>query len=179
MAPPPWREDLKDELLASAAAYGRWLIDRDSKVYALKSLQGKIWEEGYASGELHGEVYPDVPLAFARWSRQGKLVAIYSSGSILAQRLLFGSTAHGDLTPHIHAYFDTTTGAKSESESYKKIAARLGRQASEILFISDTARELDAASHAGLATTLCVRGRESAASPSPHPVIRTFEEVFA
>ena len=175
---PPWRGDSAELLLASAAAYGRWLIDRDSKVFALKSIQGKIWEEGYRSGELHGEVYPDVPAAFSRWSRQGKAIAIYSSGSILAQKLLFGSTTHGDLTPHLSAYFDTTTGAKADAESYKKIAISLALPASEILFISDVARELDAARQAGMETVLCVRSGGTPPSPGIHQVINTFDEVL-
>ena len=109
-------------------AYGAWLIDSDSKCSAWKSLQGKIWREGYRTGDLRGEVYPDVPPAFARWSRQGKTISIFSSGSVLAQKLLFGSTAAGDLTGFLSAYFDTTTGPKNAPESYLRIAgtARTG-----------------------------------------------------
>ena len=175
---PPWRGNSKDELLASAAAYGHWLIDHDSKVYALKLLQGKIWEEGYGNGELHGEVYPDVPPALARWSRQGRGIAIYSSGSILAQKLLFSSTAQGDLTRFLRAYFDTTSGTKTDAESYAKIAAALALPASGILFLSDTVRELDAARKAGMGTLLCVRGPNASPPGSTHPVINSFEEVF-
>jgi enolase-phosphatase E1 len=176
---PPWRGESVDQLLASAAVYGRWLMDRDSKVFALKLIQGKIWEEGYRGGELHGEVFPDVPPAFERWSRQGRAIAIYSSGSILAQKLLFGSTAHGDLTPHLRAYFDTTTGPKADAESYKKITVALALPASEILFISDAARELDAARRSDMQTMLCVRSASDAKSGTTHPVIHTFDEVFS
>lgn len=175
---PPWRGAPPDQLLASAAAYGRWLIDRDSKVFALKSLQGKIWEEGYRNGELRGEVYPDVPPAFARWSQQGRIIAVYSSGSILAQKLLFGSTAQGDLTPFLRAHFDTTTGTKTDAESYRKIGAALVLPASEILFISDMVRELDAARQAAMATLLCVRPEAPKPGESSHSVIHTFGDVF-
>jgi enolase-phosphatase E1 len=174
---PPWRGDTPEQFLASATAYGRWLIDRDSKVFALKSLQGKLWEEGYRSGELHGEVYPDVAPAFARWLQQGKTIAIYSSGSILAQKLLFSTTA-GDLTRIIGAYFDTGTGAKADAESYRKIMASLAVPAGEILFISDVSRELDAARQAGMATLLCVRPGAPESKGSAHPVIHTFDELL-
>ncbi len=107
LKPPPWHDGSEQEQVRSSAAYGQWLIARDSKCTPLKTLQGKIWQQGYASGELRGEVYPDVPPAFERWKRQGKTVFIYSSGSVLAQMLLFGSVRAGDLTPYIASFFDT------------------------------------------------------------------------
>ena len=174
----PWRGDTPDQLLASAAAYGRWLIDRDSKVFALKRIQGKIWEEGYRSGELRGEVYPDVAPAFARWSQQGKIIAIYSSGSILAQKLLFSTTTAGDLTSFLREYFDTGTGAKAETQSYGKITAALGVPAQEIIFLSDVARELDAAKQAGMLVLLCVRPGAPEAKSDAHPVIHSFDEIL-
>ena len=176
---PPWQGDSAGLLVASAAAYARWLIDHDSKVYSLKIIQGKIWDEGYGSGELHGEVFPDVPPAFARWSQQKKSIAIYSSGSILAQKLLFGTTVHGDLTPFLRAYFDTGTGVKTGAESYKKIAVALALPAVEILFISDAAWELDAARQSGMATLLCVRSDGVSSHSTTHSLIRSFDEVFA
>ena len=100
-------------------------MDRDRKSTGLKSLQGKIWEEGYRAGDLKGEVYPDVLPALERWRRAGIDIAIFSSGSVQAQRSLFRSTAEGDLTRFIRAYFDTTTGPKREPESYARIAAAL------------------------------------------------------
>ncbi len=172
---PPWRED---SLIESVAAYGRWLIDRDSKVYGLKLLQGKIWDEGYRSGELRGEVYPDVPPALARWSQQGRAVAIYSSGSIQAQKLLFGRTTRGDLTPFLREYFDTGTGVKTDATSYQKIAKALALPSPEIVFLSDVARELDAASQAGMATVLCVRSENAKPPAAKHLSIHSFDEVF-
>ena len=176
--PPPWANDSPRAELASAAAYGIWLIDRDSKCSALKSLQGKIWHEGYRAGALHGEVYPDVPAAMARWSRQGKIICIYSSGSVLAQRLLFGSTDAGDLTGFIRAYFDTTTGPKNAPESYSRIAGTLALEARNVFFISDVAKELDAARDAGMQTALCVRTKSAEGVASAHPVVNSFDEIF-
>ena len=177
--PPRWVDDTPSAELASAAAYSAWLIDRDSKCSALKSLQGKIWQEGYRTGELHGEVYPDVPVALARWSAHGKIICIFSSGSVLAQKLLFGSTAAGDLTVFIRAYFDTTTGPKNVPGSYLQIAGTLALGPPHILFISDVAKELDAARDAGMQTALCVRTEPTEQVASAHYVINSFEEIFA
>ena len=136
--------------------YVYWLMDRDRKSTALKSLQGKIWKAGFESGELKGTLFPDVPEAFRRWSAQGK-VAIYSSGSVEAQQLLFGHTIFGDLRPLISGYFDTRTGPKTESPSYAAIAKAMGVASSEAVFFSDGLKELDAAREAGMETRLVVR----------------------
>jgi enolase-phosphatase E1 len=177
--PPGWVDRSPRHELESAAAYAVWLMDRDSKCSALKSLQGKIWQEGYRKGELRGEVYPDVPPALARWSRHGKMICIFSSGSVLAQKLLFGSTAAGDLTGFLRAYFDTTIGPKNVPTSYSRIAKTLALEAPSILFISDIAKELDAAREAGMRTILCVRTESAEGSASAHRVIHSFNEIFA
>jgi len=166
--PPSW--DPED--VASAAAYARWLMDQDRKATPLKALQGRIWQEGYAAGELRGQVYPDVAPAFERWHAAGKTLAIFSSGSVLAQRLLFQHSEAGDLERFLSAHFDTTTGAKAEAGSYRRIAAAMGREPGEVLFLSDVAAELDAARAAGMATALVAR--ESVALPTDHPVLRDF-----
>jgi enolase-phosphatase E1 len=174
---PPWRA--ADDL-ASAESYVYWLMDRDRKSTGLKSLQGKIWEEGYRTGELSskGEVYPDVAPALRRWRQTGKDLAIFSSGSVQAQRNLFANTTAGDLSSLLCAYFDTTTGPKREAQSYRKIAQALHRTPSEVLFISDVTAELDAARQAGMRTALCVRGGSVAGgSPSDHPRVRSFAEL--
>ena len=173
-APPPWREDA-----VGVVAYIHWLMDRDRKSTGLKSLQGKIWEEGYRRGELRGEVYPDVTPALERWRREGIDIAIFSSGSVQAQRSLFTSVATGDLTRFIVAYFDTTTGPKAAPESYGRIAAALERSPSEVLFVSDVGAELDAARTAGMRTALCVRTPGSAPSTAAHPVIHAFDQLTA
>jgi len=109
---PVWIESTANEKLASAAAYVRWLIDRDSKITPLKTLQGKIWERGFRTGALAGEVYPDVARAFARWRGQGRRIAIFSSGSVLAQKLLFAHSTAGDLSSYLEAYFDTASNCR-------------------------------------------------------------------
>jgi enolase-phosphatase E1 len=177
-SPPPWRDGTPAEALDSAIAYVHWLMDRDRKSTALKALQGRIWEEGFRAGHLRGQVYPDVPRAFARWRTQGRDVAIFSSGSVLAQKLLFSHSEAGDLTPFLRAYFDTTTGAKGDPESYRKIARALGQAPEAVLFLSDVTAEIDAARVAGMATTLCVRGG-NATPASGHPVVRSFDEVLS
>ena len=173
---PEWRGAGQAETLASASAYAEWLMDRDRKSTALKSLQGRIWKGGYRSGALKSHVYPDVRPALERWRTQRRSVAIFSSGSVLAQRLLFEHTVEGDLTPLIHSYFDTTTGPKGAANSYRRIAEALRVAPAAVWFVSDMAAELDAARAAGMVTALCVR--DGAAPPaSDHPVLRTFEEI--
>jgi len=176
--PPPWHEDSSAARLESAVAYVHWLMDRDRKATPLKSLQGKIWEAGYRSGALRSEVYPDVPPAFARWQAQQKSIAIFSSGSVLAQKLLFAHTTSGDLTRFIRAYFDTATGAKTQPASYRRIASALALHSGEILFLSDVTAEVDAARLAGLETALCVRIRQLPAPERAYPVIQTFDVIF-
>ena len=171
--PPAWPSQAEAE---GAAAYALWLMDQDRKATPLKSLQGKIWEAGYAAGELKGEVYPDVPRAFRAWRGDGRTIAIFSSGSVLAQKLLFGHSTAGDLSPYIAAYFDTTTGAKREAESYRAIARHLDRAAEGVLFVSDVGEELDAARAAGMRTALCVREGPLPAA-SPHEVVRTLDGI--
>ncbi|KAA6458595.1 acireductone synthase [Acidobacteria bacterium AB60] len=160
-----------------AMMYLMWLMDRDRKSTALKSLQGKIWKRGFESGELKGTLFQDVPEAFARWAGTGK-VAIYSSGSAHAQELLFRHSIFGDLTPLISGYFDTRTGAKGEPESYVAIAKSMEVAPAEVLFISDAVRELDAARKAGCRTRLAVRpGNPPAADPHEHATVETFVEL--
>jgi enolase-phosphatase E1 len=177
-APPKWLDDSAEGSVDSASQYVHWLMDQDRKSTALKALQGRIWEKGYRSGELHGEVYPDVPPACSRWRRQNRKIAIFSSGSVLAQKLLFGTIPGGDLTAFLAAHFDTTTGPKFDPESYRRIAAHLSVQASQVAFISDTIAELDAAAQAGVQTLLCVRTRQPDPAGIHHPVIHSFDEVL-
>lgn len=178
LGPPPWVTGSPESELNSATAYVGWLMDRDSKCSPLKSLQGKIWREGYAKGELHGEVFPDALAAMIRWTRQGKRIAIFSSGSVLAQKLLFSTVAHCDLTRLIEAHFDTAIGTKGDPRSYLRIAEALALPAREMLFISDVARELDAAREAGMQTALCVRGELPAdAASGKYFVVRSFDVI--
>ena len=162
----------------SLVPYVEWLIERDRKSTPLKSLQGKIWAEGYASGELHSQVFDDVPPAFKRWQQQKRTIGIFSSGSTLAQKLLFSHSVAGDLTGYLSAYFDSTIGTKTDPASYRKIASSLQRSPSEVVFISDVVRELDAAGTAGFRTLLCERPGNHPQPANTHNVIRTFDEVF-
>jgi enolase-phosphatase E1 len=178
LKPPNWSEESADSNLDSVVAYVHWLIERDRKSTALKSLQGKIWELGYRTGGLRSHVYPDVPPALARWRGQGKQIGIFSSGSSLAQKLLFGHTTEGDLTAFISGYFDTQLGPKTAASSYVGIAIKLQVAPSQILFVSDVTAELDAAESAGLQPVLCLRPGRQPPTPSPYPVIHTFDEIF-
>ena len=177
---PPLIEGPAEQVsLDAVEAYVRWLMDRDRKTTPLKSIQGKIWDQGYRRGELRSQVFEDVPRAFKRWRDQGKTIFIYSSGSVLAQKLLFANTEAGDLTPSIGGYFDTNIGAKKDPESYRRIAAELKQQSSAVLFASDVTAELDAAASAGFQTLLCVRPGNHPQSPaSRHTIVNTFDEVF-
>ena len=158
--------------------YVYWLIDQDRKSPALKSLQGKIWEQGYNDGRLHSSVFPDVRPAIERWVERGVSVNIFSSGSVLAQKLLFAHTDAGDLTKFIDRYFDTGVGKKNNSESYQTIAKALSIPAAEILFVSDVIIELNAAAEAGMRTALCLRpGNAPQELPSQHDSIHSFDEI--
>src|SRR5262245_46826091 len=150
-------------------------MDQDRKSTALKAIQGEIWLHGYKQGELHGEVFPDVPPALSAWHAAGIDVRIFSSGSILAQRLLFESARGGDLTKFLNGYFDTTTGPKTESKSYRAIAAAFA--AGRILFVSDVVRELDAARLAGMKTLLCIRPGNHPQPANDHQIITTFADI--
>jgi enolase-phosphatase E1 len=155
-------------------------IDEDRKSRPLKTLQGKIWQSGYERGELKGEVYPDVPEALSRWSRDGIEIGIFSSGSVLAQKLLFGYSTAGDLTPFIRWHFDTGVGPKLQPSSYARIADATGHRPRDVLFISDVDRELDAARAAGMQTRWCLRpptAPPAATGASSHEVIRTLDEI--
>jgi len=163
---------------ASLVAYIDWLIERDRKSTPLKSLQGKIWAEGYASGDLRSQVFNDVPPALKRWQKQNRTIAIFSSGSVLAQKLLFAHTTAGDLTRFLSAYFDTTIGTKTDAASYEKIAKKLERSSAEIDFVSDVVSELDGAEAAGFHVLLCERPGNHPQPENAHNVIRIFSELF-
>jgi len=179
LAPPPYDADNPDVEIESTVAYLGWLTAHDRKSPSFKSLQGKIWEEGYQTGRLRAEVFEDVPRGMKRWRDRGKNICIFSSGSVLAQKLLFAHTVAGDLSENISGYFDTTTGSKTDARSYQKIADAFSKQPSEILFVSDVTLELDAARMAGLETALCVRPGNRPQPAINHFVIATFDEIFS
>jgi enolase-phosphatase E1 len=125
-------------------------IDEDRKETPLKTLQGLIWAEGYADGTLKGDIYPDAVAGLQRWYQAGIALYVYSSGSIAAQKLIFGHSDQGDLTPLFSGYFDTTTGPKKEAASYSAIAQAIGLPADDIMFLSDSEAEIVAARAAGM-----------------------------
>jgi enolase-phosphatase E1 len=160
----------------SVTEYLKFLIEVDRKFTPLKSLQGKIWQAGYESGELKSIVFEDVPRAFERWYQQGTTIAIYSSGSVLAQKLIFKYSNFGDLTKYISAYFDTNIGHKRDRQSYEKIAEKMQNPKREILFISDVLEELNAAHLVGFDAILSVRkGNAPISKKHSFQVVQSFD----
>lgn len=153
------------------------LMDADAKQTGLKQLQGLLWERGYRDGLLRAHIFPDVPPRLAEWRREGRSIRIYSSGSVAAQKLFFGFSEAGDLTPFLDGYHDTTTGPKREPASYRAIAAEAKVAPGEILFLSDVPEELDAAASAGLQTALVVRPGNRPVGATGHPRITSFAEI--
>ncbi len=151
-------------------------IDADKKITPLKALQGLIWEAGYKQGDYQGHMYEDAVRRLRRWKEQGLRLYVFSSGSVLAQKLLFGHTAYGNLTPLFSGYFDTTIGNKREADAYRVIAGKIDLKPPEILFLSDIHEELDAARAAGMQTVWLVRG--GALNPAAaHPQVAGFDDI--
>lgn len=165
------------DLAGTLAGYARRLMAEDRKSTGLKLLQGVIWEEGYSNGTIQGHVFPDVPGALKAWRAAGCRLRVFSSGSVHAQKLLFGHTTAGDLTPLFEGFHDTTTGAKREASAYEAIATAYGLPAGEILYLSDVREELDAAVAAGMQTGLLVRPGNRPAEPGGHAVYGDFSAV--
>ncbi len=132
-------------------------IKSDRKHGALKEIQGLIWDIGYTKNHFQGHVYEDVKPFFLKILELGHQIGIYSSGSVHAQKLIFGYSTVGDLTPMISYYFDTKVGGKREKNSYEEIAKAVGYKTSEIHFFSDIPEELTAAKEAGLSVAHVVR----------------------
>ncbi len=166
---------------AAVALLQRW-IDEDRKHTALKALQGLLWNDGYRDGAFTAHVYPDAVATLRAWHFAGIPLAVYSSGSVAAQRLFFGHSDVGDLRGLFSAWFDTTAGPKREAASYREIARRLGCSAGGLLFLSDVVEELDAARAAGLRTVLVDR-REDYPTPRDgealhgHPRVERFDDI--
>jgi enolase-phosphatase E1 len=153
----------------------RW-SDEDKKLTPLKTLQGMIWEAGYRNGDYTGHVYEDAVRNLTKWKAAGLRVYTFNSGSVQAQRLLFGYSEHGDITPLFSGYFDTAVGHKRETSAYQTIAQQIGLPASEILFLSDVKEELDAARAAGMQTIQLVRDGALDAQ-AVHRQVRSFDEI--
>ncbi|KAJ2743503.1 enolase-phosphatase E1 [Coemansia sp. BCRC 34301] len=149
--------DTADELRRKVLANIDWQMKADRKIGALKGLQGYMWRFGFESGTLKGEMYPDAVKAIERWATAGKRVFIYSSGSVEAQKLIFGYSDHGNLLCHISGHYDTKVGPKTDATSYKNIADNIGIKPAQILFVSDNVLEIQAADAAGLQTVVSIR----------------------
>lgn len=185
-----WLDQVAIEISASACqdaviveTLQGW-IDQDRKHTALKALQGLVWEAGYRDGDFTAPLYPDVAPALRAWHAAGHRLAVYSSGSVPAQQLLFSHTDAGDLTPLISAYFDTEIGGKREADSYRSIAGQLAVAPGEIVFLSDVVAELDAARAAGLRTVLLDRREDypqprSGEAANGHRRVTSFTEIQA
>lgn len=160
-------KEVIDQLLA-------W-IREDRKHPALKTLQGYLWRDGYVEGEYKGHIYQDVLPCWKKWKAQGIDLGIYSSGSVSAQKLLFGYSEAGDLTPYLSAYFDTEVGHKREVDSYRTIQQQLQVPAEQILFLSDVREELDAAKEAGFQVIWLER--PGTQTNEAHPVVQQFDQI--
>lgn len=167
--------DKKKILLETLQDY----IRKDVKDTTLKWVQGKIWQVAFEAGQIKGHVYPEVAGFFRQWISRGAKLFIYSSGSVEAQRLMFGHSEAGDLSSLLSGYFDTTTGMKRDTTSYEKIAKATGYPPAEMLFLSDIVEELNAATAAGMQT--CLLLREGAAAPQGYSGAKAvdFAEVDA
>jgi len=169
--PPPWA--LAD--VPAAARYLDWLMEEDRKSPSLKRIQGGIWESAFKSGELKPDLFPDVAPALARWKAAGVEIGIYSSGSVLAQKLIFR-----DLLPYISAFFDTSVGPKRSVTSYTRIASEFQVPPEQMLFVSDAPEELNAAQDAGMQIALAVRpGNRPVEGPESLEEIASFDDVQA
>lgn len=164
---------LSDEEVVSQLI--RW-IDQDRKITPLKALQGIIWDEGFRQGDFVGHIYEDAVRHLRQWHAAGVRLYVFSSGSVQAQKLLFGHTAYGDLTPLFSGFFDTNVGAKQEPESYRHIAAEIGLAPASILFLSDIGAELDAALAAGMSTAWLVR-EGALDGAAAHRQVRDFDSL--
>lgn len=154
-------------------------INQDVKATPLKALQGMLWKSGYESGDYRAHVYEDAYRVLQDWNAARTPLYVYSSGSVQAQELFFQYSRYGDLRPLFTGYFDTTTGPKSEEDSYRKIAVSIGLPAADILFLSDAESEIAAALAAGMQAVLVIRGEDSRIDPgaTSYTVAPDFHEV--
>lgn len=166
-------ETLDNPMLASAL-FQRWIAE-DRKATPLKALQGMIWQNGYQNGDYTAHLYEDTADALREWKQSGLDLYVYSSGSIAAQKLFFGYSDNGDLTPLFTDYFDTTSGHKQDIDSYRTIQQAIDLPADNLLFLSDVEAELDAAAAAGFHTIRL--DREGSQGDSKHPVVSNFSEI--
>lgn len=165
-----------DELVA---ALHHWL-DNDEKRTPLKTLQGLIWADGFASGDLTSHFFDDAIPAIRAWQESGVPLYIFSSGSVSAQHAWFGNSPEGDLLPLFSGHFDTeNAGPKKVPASYQRIAEAIGAEPGRIAFFSDLVEELDAAREAGWQTVGVRREGDQYfdRGVGDHPAITSFDQV--
>lgn len=158
-----------------------WQMALDRKTTALKQLQGHMWRAAYATGLVKGEIFEDVVPAIRKWREAGMKVYIYSSGSVEAQKLLFGYSTEGDILELFDGHFDTKIGPKVESESYRRIAASIGCDTNNILFLTDVPREANAAEEADTHVAVVIRPGNAGLTDdekSYYSLISSFTELF-
>lgn len=171
----------RDVIIDSVVKNVLWQMNLDRKTTALKTIQGHMWREAFQTGRIHGEVYDDVVPALKKFVSKNFKVYIYSSGSIEAQKLLFGYSTFGNILKFFSGHFDTTIGAKVETDSYRRIATNVGEPSSNILFLTDLPKEAIAARDAGMRTFLVVREGNARLTDADHEAFLTidsFEKLF-
>lgn len=175
----PGEDASKEDQIESLVKSVKWQMSSDRKVGPLKELQGLIWKQGYDKGDIKGHVYDDVSPALEAWrAAEGQKVYIYSSGSVQAQKLLFGQSSAGDLLKYIDGHFDTAVGAKQEQASYAAIAEKIGCKPEEVLFLTDIVKEAEAARASGVQSALVSReGNAALPAPAPFPVLYSLAQL--
>ena len=158
-------------------SYLQWLIDHDIKFPPLKELQGRIWASGYASGDLVAPLFEDVAPTLHHWHRDGYQLAVYSSGSVAAQQLLYRHSQNGNLESLFRHWFDTRIGSKQAPASYSAIAEVLQLEPAEILFVSDALAEIEAAHGIGMDVIFSDREGNPGRNPGPFNAIRSLAEI--
>ena len=176
--PDPRAQQLRRQEDANVGDYLLWLISQDRKLTELKDLQGLIWRNGYASADLVAPLYADVPAALRRWHQQGLVLAVYSSGSVGAQQLLYGHSDAGDLRELFRHWYDTRMGPKQETSSYEAIAQAMGVATSAVLFVSDALAECEAADRAGMQVQFSDREGNPNRNAGRFARINTFDNLL-
>ena len=151
-------------------------IESDTKATPLKTLQGMIWQQGYENNDYQAHMYDDAVSLLNQWSQKDIPLFVYSSGSVLAQKLFFKYSCAGNLLPLFKDHFDTHIGHKQDQQSYEAIQKKLAMPAKEILFLSDIIEELEAAKKAGFQTCHVIRGNAALASQA-HPCVSSFQQI--
>ena len=170
---------LSDPSADDIVATLREWVREDRKATPLKDLQGLVWEEGFASGALVSDFFPDALVALRQWHDAGLPISVYSSGSVLAQRNWYAHSPEGDLTGWIAGHYDTANaGPKREASSYRAIASAIGADPAAILFCSDVVAELHAARDAGWQVVRVRRsGEPHAVEDSTYPEVAEMTDI--